>query len=289
MKEKKLPKRIPQHEIDQEACKIVPLSFNSKNWEFREITGRDFGIDRIAERFEDEYTTSEYLLLQIKGTTKKINPKNPKFILDTPEIQYAEVFSDPVLLVYVWLDDPDTCYYVWLQEYIRARLNYDKPDWRDQDYNTIYFPPDNIIKLSEDKLKTISRYPKNKRAWLQYYLTLNGIGNELKILLEKSKAGREIGHDDFVKEIRKVYEKIIVANDCTVLYNIEIISNALKNVERQIFEILKYTNIEEHMDITNWESLIDDIESIDNLILGEAKNFDEQYVHEKYLNGDITY
>ena len=130
--------RILQHEIDSEACKIVSSKFN-RNWEIRDLTGRDFGIDKMVERFENEYVTSEFLLLQIKGTEKEIDTNNPRFSLKTKELQYAEMFTTPLILVYVSITNPQQCYYVWLQEYIRVRLQFDNPTWRKQDTNTIYF------------------------------------------------------------------------------------------------------------------------------------------------------
>lgn len=80
MSELKLPHRVRQHEIDNEACKIVISKFD-RNWEIRDLTGRDFGIDKIVERFQDGYATSELLLLQIKGTEKKLISTIRDFLL----------------------------------------------------------------------------------------------------------------------------------------------------------------------------------------------------------------
>ena len=63
----KLPHRVSSHEIDTEACGIVSCKLG-RNWEIRDITGRDFGIDKMAERFEDGYATSE--IIMIMGVTK---------------------------------------------------------------------------------------------------------------------------------------------------------------------------------------------------------------------------
>lgn len=176
MSELKLPHRVTQHEIDNEACKIVISKFD-RNWEIRDLTGRDFGIDKIVERFQDGYATSELLLLQIKGTENEIDINNPRFSLDTKELQYAEMFTTPFLLVYVSITNPQQCYYVWLQEYIRVRLQLDKPNWREQDTNTIYFPKENILNLNErmDHILYITKFPKFEHSWVQYYLALDDI------------------------------------------------------------------------------------------------------------------
>lgn len=49
------PRRIHTHQIDTRACSIISTKF-SQNWEMRDLTGRDFGIDKIVERFQDSYT-----------------------------------------------------------------------------------------------------------------------------------------------------------------------------------------------------------------------------------------
>lgn len=49
------PKRPVTHEIDTKACAIVTGKFSPHNWEIRELTGRDFGVDRIVERFQDGF------------------------------------------------------------------------------------------------------------------------------------------------------------------------------------------------------------------------------------------
>jgi len=175
-----LPHRISNHEIDAEACKIVTMKFN-RNWEIRDITGRDFGIDKIVERFQDGYATSEMMMLQIKGTEKEIDYNNPKFSLDTKTLLYAEMFAYPFLLIFCSIDNPNQCYYVWLQEYIRVCLNYDNKDWRKQDSNTIYFPPNNILgtEESEEHLLYISQFPKYKDAWIQYCMCLMNLGERM--------------------------------------------------------------------------------------------------------------
>ena len=93
------PQRVHNHEIDARACGIVSQKFSS-NWELRDLTGRDFGVDKIAERFCNGYTTSELLMLQIKGTESYIDETNPRFSLDTKTLIYAEMFSVPFLLVF---------------------------------------------------------------------------------------------------------------------------------------------------------------------------------------------
>ena len=174
------PHRIHNHEIDSKACAIISLNF-SKDWELRDLTGRDFGVDKIAERFQNGFATSELLMLQIKGTEGIIDKNNPRFSLDTKTLIYAEMFSIPFLLLYCSINEPNKCYYLWLQEYIRVRLNYDNPNWRKQQTNTVYFPKDNIMgtKAAEEHLTYIAKFPKYQSSWVGYYLCLHDLCYDL--------------------------------------------------------------------------------------------------------------
>lgn len=205
--------RILQHEIDSEACKIVSSKFN-RNWEIRDLTGRDFGIDKMVERFENEYVTSEFLLLQIKGTEKEIDTNNPRFSLKTKELQYAEMFTTPLILVYVSITNPQQCYYVWLQEYIRVRLQFDNPTWRKQDTNTIYFPKDNILDLEKriEHLEYIAKFPKFEHSWVQYYLALD----DIDINIPKVFTYEDMGFDEIwytIKDIEKALKKAVSCSE----------------------------------------------------------------------------
>ena len=170
------PKRISQHITDSKACAFIQ-SHLSDNWVLRDLTERDFGIDKIAERFDDGLATSEMLIFQIKGTENEIDSTTPKISLATKTLIYAEMFSVPFILLYCSVKQPKKCYYLWLQEYIRVRLNYDNPDWKKQKSNTVYFPKNNLlgIEKAEEHLTYIAKFPKYQESWVQYYLTLNDL------------------------------------------------------------------------------------------------------------------
>lgn len=171
------PHRISNHEIDTEACKIVSMKFD-RNWEMRDVTGRDFGIDKIAERFENGYATSEIMMLQIKGTESVIDESNPRFSISTKTLLYAELFAAPFILVYCSIDNPEQCYYLWLQEYIRVRLEFENKNWRNQSTNTVYFPTKNVLgsEYSIEHIEYISKFPKFKDSWIQYYISVVDLG-----------------------------------------------------------------------------------------------------------------
>lgn len=208
----RLPHRINNHEIDTEACKVVVSKFD-RNWEIRDITGRDFGIDKIVERFEDGYATSEMIMLQVKGTDKEIDYNNPRFSIDTKTLLYAEMFASPFLLVYCSVKDSNQCYYVWLQEYIRVRLNFEKNNWRSQRTNTIYFPQKNILgtDYSAEHLLYISKFPKYKDSWVQYYLCVEDLGYKLPRIY----CYEEMCLDEIKYTIEGIDVKLQKAIDCS--------------------------------------------------------------------------
>lgn len=193
------PHRVRNHMIDEMACKIVSFKFGD-DWIERDITGRDFGIDKMVERFESGYATSEIMMLQIKGTERSIDENNPRFSIPTKTLLYAEWFATPFILIYCSTTNPEQCYYLWLQEYIRVRLNFENENWREQGENTVYFPKKNILGSLESRehLKYISMFSKFKDSWIQYYLCLEDLGYNMP----KAYCYEETSLEDFKYYVR---------------------------------------------------------------------------------------
>lgn len=77
---------------------------------FREMTGRDYGIDGVIELFDNGMPTGKIALVQIKGTSKTITPlvRTPELIsckISSSNALYAFQKNIPVLLVYISLND----------------------------------------------------------------------------------------------------------------------------------------------------------------------------------------
>jgi len=179
-----LPKRGLTHEIDSETCKIVDRSFE-KSWEIRELTGHDFGIDKIVEYFDDGVSTGNMLLLQIKGTKDIIDEEKPHFQMPVKTLLYSELFTTPFILIYGSLEN-QVCYYLWLQEYIKVILNYDKPNWKKQETVNVHFPKTNKLSQpnAQQHLLYIAQLPTQKDNWIDFYLSLDGFEYELESLCE---------------------------------------------------------------------------------------------------------
>ena len=204
-----LPKRVLSHEVDSEACKLVDRSFD-KEWEIRELTGHDFGIDKMVEYFEDNVATGKTLLLQIKGTKDAIDEGAPRFQMPVKTLRYSELFTTPFLLIYASLKD-QSCYYLWLQEYIRVILNYDKPSWKTQKTVSVRFPQTNKLSHPDTKRKLlyISQLPSQKDNWIDFYLSLDGLSYDIDALCHYYSA--DSFDDDMLGErTRKFFDQMIL-------------------------------------------------------------------------------
>ena len=155
--------RIDTHEIDTQARKIVPIAL-PRQWEVRDVTGRDYGIDMEIEIFEEKKVTGQVLLFQIKGTGKDIIFKDglSSFDMPTKTLIYSERFVTPFILAVCPINhEKQIFHYIWIQEYIKSVLNFDNPDWRSNEHTTrIKLPENNIMPGNEEHLSHISHFPQ---------------------------------------------------------------------------------------------------------------------------------
>jgi hypothetical protein len=161
--------RPEAHVTDTKARKVVPLVLPDE-WEFRETTGRDYGVDMIVELFEDGLPLGRTLLFQIKGTEKPIDVGTViPFDLPVNCLKYAELFVSPVLLIICPVSATPACfYYVWLQEYARIVLSVENPDWRlNKSTVRIHVPVSNKMPDDRGKLLFIANFPQRLFDWGQ--------------------------------------------------------------------------------------------------------------------------
>lgn len=182
------PQRSRSHEIDSRACSIISALMPFESWVIRDLTERDFGIDKIAERFDGGEATSELLAIQVKGTENPIDDsKDISFQLETKTLLYAEMLAIPFLLFRCSIADSGSCYFVWLQEYIRVRLNFENPDWRHQKSNAVHIPQRNRlgVESADARLARIAQFPKLKESWAGYYICLSELMYDLPRHMEE--------------------------------------------------------------------------------------------------------
>ena len=118
--------RIPSHKIEVRAKDIIRKKINefdnSSAFIFRELSERDYGIDAIVERFENDNPTGKIMMLQIKGKDKAIVPlKSSKEVsckISLSNYLYSFQSNIPVVVTYLSINHPDSIYYKELNNYV---------------------------------------------------------------------------------------------------------------------------------------------------------------------------
>jgi len=161
--------RPDQHDIETASRKLFAMALPN-GWQERLDVGGDYGIDDHVEIFNDGKSTGLLLLFQRKGfdeTPPTEDVTEIVFDLSVKTLRYAELFSPPVLLALVPVQAASACfYYVWLQEYIRTRLDLENPTWR-QNTATVRLrvPTKNRMPGDEGQLTHFAGAPMRDREW----------------------------------------------------------------------------------------------------------------------------
>lgn len=116
--------RTDPHKIATKATDIIRGIINRESALFRELTGRDYGIDGIIELFDEGRVTGKIAFLQCKGTGKAIEPlKSDKTKISCGGISeatvaYAEQNNVIMFIVYASIEDNSLFYYASLSDVI---------------------------------------------------------------------------------------------------------------------------------------------------------------------------
>jgi hypothetical protein len=166
MKYTKMVKRSPTHVIDTRAVRNVLVQLPDSLL-MRSLDERDYGIDIMMEVFDGEYPTGHFVLVQVKGVDAPLRGrvKLRKFPVKT--LLYAELFEPPFFVFYSPANGGDV-YFVWLQRYIKAKLDHDLPTWRTRKTLTIYFPADNVLRSNSGRIVEIAKRNALKMAGISF-------------------------------------------------------------------------------------------------------------------------
>lgn len=140
--------RVSSHIIEEQAKDHVRIIINANgNAIFRELTGRDYGVDAIIELFNDGIPTGKIAFIQIKGTSRSIAPlsRTPNYVscprISISNLNYSFQNNIPVILLYTSLKGEKGFYYTVLNNNkdndINSKLN--------QDTTRIRIPINNFI------------------------------------------------------------------------------------------------------------------------------------------------
>lgn len=115
--------RIQSHQIETKSTDIIRSLINAdERGLFRELSGKDYGIDAVVEIFDGGTVTGKLGLIQCKGTKDRIIPmkKHPDYIscsgVTNSNLQYLKQSNNAVILVYASIKERDNFYYVDLNE-----------------------------------------------------------------------------------------------------------------------------------------------------------------------------
>jgi hypothetical protein len=123
--------RTETHITDSLAVRKV-LNALSHNWVLRDLSERDYGIDLMAEYFEESRPTGRVAFFQIKGTRKQVRRRDGHVVFYLPRktLAYAECFAVPLFLIYCSLIKNAPTFFIHLQKYIECAVDLRDPDWR---------------------------------------------------------------------------------------------------------------------------------------------------------------
>lgn len=141
--------RISAHKAETRSCdKARTIIDKHDSAIFRELTGRDYGIDGIIELFAGDYPCGKIALVQLKSTQDNIK-KNKRTddvscVISTSNARYAFQSNIPVILIYISLSGTGF-YYVDIQKAIDIANKKTKKKIESQKTITVKIPYANHI------------------------------------------------------------------------------------------------------------------------------------------------
>ncbi|HDY7443194.1 TPA: DUF4365 domain-containing protein [Vibrio vulnificus] len=217
-----MPTRTYTHIIDTKAIKKV-LNSLPDTWVVRELTERDYGTDLQVEIFREngvdankkkKYETTGCLLnLQVKGKDNTLSVSRNDtvdFSFHKRNLLHFERFSVPFILIYVDVSDPQSdTYFVWLQKYIKMKLDIDFPNWRTDEKKPndkqekvepnykVEIPLGNTLTDNLEKLKKIGSQAKFAEESLEFM----EVFGSMKTVMEDVDSGHIIPDDDLYEDL----------------------------------------------------------------------------------------
>lgn len=117
----------------------------------------DFGIDALLEFFPNGCITGRYMPMQLKGTSKAIQPMKTlecvSCSIKTTTYKYAQQDALPILLLYISLEDR-LFYYGIIQDLIKGQQNFKKPN-EDTATVTLHIPTTQVIRAEANDFGSV--------------------------------------------------------------------------------------------------------------------------------------
>ena len=146
----KYPKDSPSRKIASAGRAIVHSSFDSNKWDYKEVTGNDFGIDAIIEYSNNDEFRNEKFECQIKATNNIsiIRKGNIIAFNKFPVITLNYALNSRLPFFFLLVDvNKKYVYFVQLNEYVAFKENYNT-----QSFITIHIPLENRLDKNEQAI-----------------------------------------------------------------------------------------------------------------------------------------
>lgn len=277
--------RTQSHIVDTKAIKKVLNSFPD-HWVVRDLTERDYGTDLLVEIFQHVgankhgkvYESSGCVChLQVKGTSTplRLSPSGTiGFSIPRKSLLYVERFAVPFFLLRVGVSEENSsCYFVWLQRYIKDVLDDCEPDWRmsNQETISIQIPKDNILPESQSKFERIASTIKYTQELLEFRETFTTISQHLSsIALGRMESGYDYAY--ILNQINRLsrLRTLLSMNVCCI--GQENVSNLLNLVVDVKNGVEDKTCLDDYPDKYNFELLHKSVDSVDFVEKLSAEN-----------------
>lgn len=154
-----LPQKIEQ-DAEDFIRTMVDSFYEDGSSLYRNLSGRDYGVDGIVELFDNGIPTGKIAFIQIKGTEKPIEKlkRTPDFIsckISTSNACYVFQHNIPVILIYVNTKEKKDFYFIELQQVINE-INIKKLET--QKDITVRIPIKNCVTTMEKVFEIINKY-----------------------------------------------------------------------------------------------------------------------------------
>ncbi len=158
------PKDCPARKIGSKATRLVHYKFDPDFWDYKEVTGNDYGLDCVIEYSDDNNWKNDKIECQIKGSANisfVSNNTMVSFSLNVKTLSYALKSFNSFMLFVVNVITEDI-YYMCIQEYYENNKDKIHSKIKNQKSITINIPVENVISTFEDSHK-VSKYAK--KSW----------------------------------------------------------------------------------------------------------------------------
>ena len=283
----KLPKSSEQEELEQlSKDKLRPL-FEHQQFEVREETYRDKGIDLLIElKYKGNYTNFRFLV-QLKATETKKQNKDESYSwqIDTSNIQYLLNSGQPAYYI-CYVKDKDLFYYQQLNDFV-TEISSKNTDWNKQETHTlriskilnsksiseIYNRVKNRCQLSRELVEKLDIKGKKDKSTKISISGEHKVTDETSIIQLVEKIGFTIINEGRSKEVVLLNEK--VSNDIkSPLYNL--IVGVANYYTSNLFDSLAFFQKAKRQKNKLSKDLAENLEYFDTIIKFSLGLIDEQ-------------